>query len=219
VLVPDQPPVFGPESIVFGPTIINAGRRTTSATLSNQTGDTVDLRTISIDPAVEGPFSLLSDTCSNTQLPVGGGCMIEVQFAPIAVGPASAFLTAELSDGSVITASLSGEGSAEPTLDVVPKVAGAGQVVTVFGAGFPADSTVEFSWDVAAGSESVLVDPDGTFAHVVVVLPNTPMGPVTVEVAGQVDLFNDVEGELLISGSGRTNTAVLREVASRPYGR
>ena len=144
--------------------------------------------------------------------------MIEVQFAPTAVGAASAFLTAELSDGSVVTASLSGEGTAEPTLDVVPEVAAAGQVVTVFGAGFPADSTVEFSWDVVAGSESVVVDPDGTFAHVVVVLPNTPMGPVTVEVAGQVDLFNDVEGELLISGSGGSNTAALRDGVSRPYG-
>jgi hypothetical protein len=219
VLVPDEPPVFDPQSIEFAPTIINAGRRTATATLSNQTGDTINLRTISIDPAVEGTFTVLSDTCSNTQLPVGGGCMIEVQFAPTVVGEASAFLTAELSDGSVVTASLSGEGTAEPTLDVVPEVAAAGQVVTVFGAGFPADSTVEFSWDVVAGSEFVVVDPDGTFAHVVVVLPNTPMGPVSVEVAGQLDQFNDVEGELLISGSGGSNMAVLRDGVSRPYGR
>jgi hypothetical protein len=145
--------------------------------------------------------------------------MIEVQFAPTVVGPASAFVTAELSDGSVVTASLSGEGTAEPTLDVVPEVAAVGQVVTVFGAGFPADSTVEFSWDVVAGSEPIPVDPDGTFAHVVVVLPNTPTGPITVEIAGQPDVFNEVSGELLISGSGRTNTAVLRDGVSRPYGR
>ena len=219
VLVPDPPPVFDPVSIEFAPTIINAGRRTATITLSNPTSDTINLRTISIEPAVEGPFSVLSDTCSNTQLPVGGGCMVEVQFAPTAIGAASGLLTMEISDGSVVTASLSGEGSAEPTLDVVPEVAAVGQVVTVFGAGFPADSTVEFSWEVVAGSEPVVVDPDGTFAHVVVILPNTSIGPVTVEVAGQPDVFNDVSGELLISGSGGSSTAVLRDGVSRPYGR
>jgi hypothetical protein len=104
-----------------------------------------------------------------------------------------------------------GDGSAEPTLDVVPGVAAPGQVVTVFGAGFPAGAIVEFSRLGVAEVDQLAVDPDGTFAHVFVVLPNTPSGPMTLMVAAQPDLFGDVAGELLVSGRTAASTAVFRD--------
>jgi hypothetical protein len=134
-----------------------------------------------------------------------------VQFAPVAIGVANAVVTFRLGDGSIVTATLVGDGVPEPTLDLVPAVAGAGQTVTVFGAGFPPASTVELTQPGVALPQPVVVDPDGTFAHVVVVLPNTPTGPVLLAVAGQVDRFDDVDAELLVSSRGAASDgAALR---------
>ena len=99
--------------------------------------------------------------------------------------------------GSVVSAQLDGDGSAEPTLDPVPAVASPGQVVTVFGAGFPAGVSVELQHGTQ--SDQVTVDGTGTFAHVFVVMPRTPSGPMELTVIGQLDLFADVTDELLVS--------------------
>ena len=193
----------------FEPTIVNAGRRTQPVTLFNATPSSIAVGAVSVDPA--GPFSIVSDGCVGPSLAPAGSCAVEVQFAPIDLGAASAVVTFRLGDGSAVTATLVGDGVPEPTLDLLPAVAGAGQTVTVFGAGFPPASTVELTQPGVAISQSVVVDPDGTFAHVVVVLPNTPTGPVLLAVAGQVDRFDDVDAELLVSSRGATSDgAALR---------
>ena len=63
-----------------------------------------------------------------------------------------------------------------------------------------------------ASPEPVFVDADGTFAHVVVVLPHTPTGPVLLTVTGQPDVFDDVSAELLVStrGSASSDAALRR---------
>jgi hypothetical protein len=122
-----------------------------------------------------------------------------VQFAPIAVGPESAIVTFRFADGSLATAELFGEGVPEPTLDLLPAVAGSGQTVTVFGAGFPPGVTVELSRPGTSTVEPITVDADGTFAHVIVVLPNTPSGSASLSVSGQPDVFGDVAAELVVS--------------------
>jgi hypothetical protein len=129
--------------VTFEPTVVDAGRRTQPVILTNAGSRTLDVVGASID--VAGAFAVVGDTCSGAPLAPGSSCSIEVQFAPIAVGPASAFVTFRLSDGSLVTGELSGEGVPEPTLDLVPAVAGSGQTVTVFGAGFPPGTTVELS--------------------------------------------------------------------------
>jgi hypothetical protein len=131
------------------------------------------------------------------------------------VGPANDLLTFDLADGTAVAAALVGDGSAEPTLDVLPGVAAPGQVVTVFGAGFPAGSVVEFSRSTVPDVTQLTVDADGTFANVFVVLPNTPSGPMTLTVAAQPDSFGDVTGELLVSSrSSDSNTAAFRNAGS-----
>ncbi len=97
-------------------------------------------------------------------------------------------------------------------------MAAPGQVVTVFGAGFPAGAVVEFSRSTVPDVDQVTVDPDGTFAHVFVVLPNTPSGPMALFVAAQPDSFGEVTGELLVSNrSGDSNTAAFRDSAGSTW--
>lgn len=193
----------------FGPTVVDAGRRTQPVTLTNATVRTLQVSSSFID--IPDVFSITSDGCTGTSLAPGASCAIDVQFAPITVGRAIAGVTFRMSDGTVVTAALDGDGVPEPTLDVVPAVAGAGQTVTVFGAGFPANTTVEFSQPGTSIAEPIVVDANGTFAHVVVVLPNTPTGPAVLGVWGQPDAFADVVAELLVSSRSATSAdAALR---------
>lgn len=202
----------------FGLTVVDAGRRTQPVTLTNAANRAVQVTTVSIDrPDV---FVIAIDGCTGMSLAPGASCVVDVQFAPNTVGSASAAVVFGLSDGTVVTASLAGEAVPGPTLDVVPAVAGAGQTVTVFGVGFPAGSTVEFSQPGTSTAEPIIVDANGTFAHVVVVLPNTSTGPAALGVRGQPDAFNDVVAELLVSSRGATSAdAALRGALAGGLGR
>ena len=202
----------------FAPTVVDAGRRTQPVTLTNATDRAVQVTTVSID--LPDVFVIATDGCTGMSLTPGASCVVDVQFAPITVGSALAAVVFGLSDGTVVTAALDGEGVPEPTLDVVPAVAGAGQTVTVFGVGFPAGSTVEFSQPGTSTAEPIVVDANGTFAHVVVVLPNTLTGPAVLGVRGQPDAFDDVVAELLVSSRGATSAdAALRGALAGALGR
>ncbi len=204
--------------VAFGATVVDAGRRTQPVTLTNASGNAVQISGASID--VPEVFTIVSDACTGVSIEPGATCVVEVQFAPITAGPANGSVVFRLFDGSVVTASLVGEGVPGPTLDLVPAVAGAGQTVTVFGAGFPAGSTIELSQPGAAVAAPIVVDGDGTFAHVVVVLPNTSSGPAVLAVAGQPDAFDDVAAELLVSSRGASSgDTAVRSGPSRPLGR
>jgi len=202
----------------FAPTVVDAGRRTQPVTLTNATDRAVQVTTVSID--LPDVFVIATDGCTGMSLTPGASCVVDVQFAPITVGSALAAVVFGLSDGTVVTAALDGEGVPEPTLDVVPAVAGAGQTVTVFGVGFPAGSTVEFSQPGTSTAEPIVVDANGTFAHVVVVLPNTLTGPAVLGVRGRPDAFSDVVAELLVSSRGATSAdAALRGALAGALGR
>jgi hypothetical protein len=199
--------------IRFEPTIVGAGRRTATSTLTAGRATTV----ASVE-VVSGPFVVAADACSGLSLPAAGSCTVEVDFRPDVVGPVTGFLTFRLGDGSVVSAQLDGDGSAEPTLDPVPAVATPGQVVTVFGAGFPAGASVELLHGIQR--DQVVVDADGTFAHVFVVMPHTPAGPMELTVVGQVDLFADVTDELLVSSrSVGSGSAAFRDSIVTGLGR
>ena len=221
---PSFVPGFGADLTVsaspanFGLTVVDAGRRTQPVTLTNAANRAVQVTTVSID--LPDVFVIAIDGCTGMSLTPGASCVVDVQFAPNTVGSAFAAVVFGLSDGTVVTASLDGEAVPGPTLDVVPAVAGAGQTVTVFGVGFPAGSTVEFSQPGTSTAEPIIVDANGTFAHVVVVLPNTSTGPAALGVRGQPDAFNDVAAELLVSSRGATSAdAALRGALAGGLGR
>jgi hypothetical protein len=194
--------------VTFEPTVIDAGRRTQPVNLTNTGSRTLQVVSASID--VPDVFTVVGDTCSGSPVAPSSSCALEVQFAPIAVGPVNATVTFRLADGALVVAQLAGEGVPEPTLDLVPAVAGAGQTVTVFGAGFPPGVTVELSRPGTSTFEPIAVDADGTFAHVIVVLPNTPTGSALLTVNSQPDAFHDVMAQLLVSsrGSASAGTAL-----------
>ncbi|HUS44223.1 MAG TPA: hypothetical protein VMY16_16290 [Ilumatobacteraceae bacterium] len=205
-------------SVVFEPTVVAAGRRTAPVTMTNPTASAVGISSTSVEGA--DAFTIVSDGCSGVVVAAGGSCVVEVRFAPTTLGRSVGSATFRLLDGSLVTATLEGEGVAAPTLDLVPAVAGAGQTVTVFGAGFVAGSTVELNQPGVAVSEPVVVDADGTFAHVIVVLPNTPTGPASLMINGQPDVFDDVIAQLLVSSRGSTSAdTALRSGPVRAGGR
>jgi hypothetical protein len=206
-------PTAGP--VVFERTVVDAGRRVLPVTLFNSSTNTVGITLVSVDGG--GPFSIVSDLCSGLRLAPSSSCAVDVQFAPTAVGVVTGLVTFQLDDGTIATASVDGEGVPGPTLDLLPAVAGAGQTVTVFGVGFPPGSTVQLTQPGVALPQPVVVDAAGTFAHVVVVLPNTPTGPVLLTVVGQPDTFADVDAELLVSSRGATSGgAAVRSGPSSP---
>jgi hypothetical protein len=204
--------------VSFEPTVVEAGRRVAPVVLANGSSLPIEVAGASID--VPGAFAVVADNCTGTTIAPGSSCAVDVQFAPVSVGRVNAILTFRLVDGSLVRAALDGEGASEPTLALVPAVAGAGQTVTVFGAGFPSGATVELSRPGSSTPELIVVEVDGTFAHVVVVLPNTPVGSVLLEVPGQPDAFGDVAAELLVSSRGDTSSdAALRGGPGGMFGR
>jgi hypothetical protein len=203
--------------VTFDPTVVDAGRRTQPVILTN-----VGARTLRVaSAALQGPgaFTLVGDTCTGSSVAPGSTCSVEVRFAPGEEGSVTATVTFRLADGSLVTALVAGTAVPAPTLDLVPAVAGAGQTVTLFGAGFPPGAAVELSRPGTSTIESITVDVDGTFAHVIVVLPNTAVGSSSLSVDGQPDVFGDVAVELVVSNRRATSAdAALRGGPAGPLG-
>ncbi len=212
-------PFVQPPTVSFAPAIADVGRTTAVVTLTNPGSDSVGPAGVRLDPSTPAPFAVVVDACSGASLAPGASCSVELSFAPAGIGSFSGLVSFDLAGGTTVSATLVGEGTPEPVLTPVPAVAAAGQVVTVFGAGFPAGATVELIRTGAPDGDQITVDPDGSFAHVFVIMPRTPSGPLTMTVAGQVDLFADVTAEVLVSDRSSGSDAALRDSVSSPFGR
>lgn len=201
-------PTFEPAAFEFAPTIVADGRRTAQVILNNSGTESITISSVDVQPADAG-FVVDTTTCAGV-LAGGRQCAVTVSFAPTVTGEGTANLVATLADGTALTSALRGIGAPQPVLSVLPGVATNGQVVTVFGAGFPVGAIVEFSWNRGQVVSNITIDDLGTFAQTLVVLPNTATGPIDVLVAGQTDLFGDVTVSVLVTDhGGRGSTAVL----------
>ena len=199
---------FIPATFEFAPTIIDAGRRTATIDLSNPTSSSITVSSIEVDTAGAADFTIDASAC--TTIEAGDTCTITIVFAPTETGERTATVVATLSDGSTATIALRGIGAPEPVIDVVPGVAANNQVVAVVGSGFPAGATIELDWHDGLVTRAVVTSDIGGFTQSLVVLPNTPSGPVDITVAGQTDLFGDIATTMLVAdASSRSNTAVL----------
>lgn len=202
------PLAFSPSSFEFAPTIVVDGRRRAAIELRNPGSLATTVLDVAIVDDATGAYSIAATTCGGT-LVAGAGCTIEVDFAPTVEGVAGATLLATEDDGRSTSIALSGVGAPPPSITVIPGVAGPGQVVTVRGSGFPAGAVVELWWADGLVTADVAVGEAGAFDEPIVVLPNTLTGPVPIVVLGQVDLFGDVVGEMIVAGAGsRSNPAV-----------
>lgn len=187
---------FEPAGLTFGPTVIGAGRATSTIVLLDPDGATG----VVVDVRIESggtDFTVAENPCTGSVVPAGG-CPIEVLFAPVATGSITATLVAEFADGTIVRAQLTGTASPPPTLSVSPSVADPGQVVALSGAGFPVGRSVQVGWLDGRMRRSINVDADGSFREPLVVLPSSRSGPTEVTVLGQPDLFDDVTATLLV---------------------
>ena len=153
---------------------------------------TIDAATLNGDPS----FAIAADDCSGVALGAGRRCTITIDFAPTAIGEAATELVIGIVGGRELSARLDGVGARPPQLSVFPASARGGQVVTVRGEGFPTGLVVEVTAGLVA--DDVVVDPTGAFAHPLVVMANTPSGPIDVMAAGQIDQFDDVVAEMFV---------------------
>ncbi len=209
---------FVPVAVDFSPTIVGAGRQTTTFSITNPTAQSVEVIDLSIGGDTGGAFSIVENGCESASIPAGGTCTVVVAFAPVAIGSTSATITAILSNGDTAGAMLGGTGAPPPTLTVVPGVASSGQVVTVQGSGFPAGIAVSLTWLGDAITEPIQTDANGSFVETLLVLPRTPRGPSSAVVAGQTDQFSTVVGDVLIAGTSDRSSSVLTHSAGSPFG-
>ena len=205
-----RPATFDPAAFEFAPTIIDAGRRTADVELVNPSSIALTVTDVDIDPVTGSDFAIDASTCGGV-LPAGSRCVITISFAPTATGEATANIVARFGNGTTATSALRGLGADAPVIEVRPGVASNGQVVSIFGFGFPAGADVELSWRNGLVERTLVIDDRGEFVATMVVLPNTGRGPTELTVAGQTDLFRDVTTSLLVSDSpDRTPSVVFR---------
>jgi len=195
-----------PTAFEFAPTIIDAGSRTAAIELTNPTTRTVTVASVAAE--ADGSADFRVDAAACTTLAPGATCTVKVVFAPTATGERTTTVVAVMSDDTTASVALRGIGAPEPTISVLPGVASNGQVVAVVGSGFPAGAVVEFTWNDGTPA-SVVIDDQGGFSKTVVVLPNTPGGPLGLAVAAQTDLFGEVSTTMLVSDSASRDNAAL----------
>ena len=205
---PIEAATFVPMGVDFSPTIVGAGRQATTLSLSNPTSRSLDVVDVSIQNDPDAAYSIIDSTCDDGPVPSGGACTVTVAFAPVTLGASAATLVATLGDGSSTTGLLGGSGAPPPILAVIPGVASSGQVVAIQGSGFPAGLTVDLTWLDSATSELIQTDATGSFVVTMIVLPHTPRGPGTAVVAGQIDQFSTVVGDVLITDTSDRSSPV-----------
>ena len=208
-LVPGAGVTFSPATFDFAPTIVDAGRRVATIEIVNASTTAVSIVGVRLEPQ-NAPFEIVETACAGETLAGNSRCSVDVAFAPTDQGEASVRVIAQLDGGVEIEATLNGEGAPPPTLRFVPGVATVGQVITLRGAGFPTGLTVSVTLENGLFDGEVVVTDAGTFDVPVVVLPNTPQGPIAANVAAQDDQFAEVATTMVItSTSDRSSPSVL----------
>ena len=104
-------PSFSPASLSFGSVKVGKGGGTQTITVKNVGNVVLRVFTVSLQGANPGDFKLISTSCSNAALAVGGSCTISVQFKPTAVGTRTAVVNFPCDDAvRAYTVPLAGTG-------------------------------------------------------------------------------------------------------------
>ncbi len=97
----------------LGAVALGGATTQTVLTLTNTATQPLRLGTARVAGPQAGEFALAGDTCSASEVRVGGACSITARFAPDAIGPRNASLTIP-EGGDVTTVALAGVGTAPP---------------------------------------------------------------------------------------------------------
>jgi hypothetical protein len=104
--------MFAPASVAFGD-VPKGGEVAQSVTVTNNGPDTL---AIDGSQPITGPEAAEFRSGSGCNLPPGQTCQVGVTFSPRSVGPATASLTLETSDGPLGPIPLSGTGTPNPVI-------------------------------------------------------------------------------------------------------
>lgn len=164
-------------------------------TVGNGTEGDLTLSVVALSGEQATDFAVEGGSCVvGGVLPSAGTCTVRVVFTPSARGLRAATLVvaAGLTSGGApalvqrVTASLRGRGDSGPILRFTPVVTRAGSVATLRGERFPPLSDVVLTWR-QPGLPLPLratTDAGGTFLLRIVVRPDEPLGPRTIDASG-----------------------------------
>lgn len=112
--VPPPPVGLTPTSHNFGSVSVGGNSAIKTFSLSNPAPTPIPVGTF----AVAGPFTLLGSTCTSS-LPPASSCDTDVKFSPVAAGAATGTLQVT-AGGTVLSSTLSGNGTLVPALVISP---------------------------------------------------------------------------------------------------
>ena len=152
-------------------------------------------------------FVVTDNGCQGASLAPGASCAVTVVYTPSAVGPAAAILTAGSPDASA-TAALSGEGTLQPMLRLLPDVIGLGGVGIAVGAGFVPNMSVQLQWDGSSGMIAATTDATGALEVQIPIRLDDVTGPRTLRAVDQPGLFTGISTPaLIVPGSAHPPTS------------
>jgi hypothetical protein len=117
---------ISPPTFDYGQVVDGATSTVESYTVTNSGLSASGKLTVALGGANAADFVLDSTTCG-AKLAAGASCTVQVQFAPAAVGPADATVSATASPGGTATAALQGAGVTAAALSITPATFDFGQ--------------------------------------------------------------------------------------------
>lgn len=167
-----------PPAYAFGTYETGAISPPQTFTVTNGGQGVLRIATVLVVGANYAEFPIVTDGCTGRDLSTDSNCAIQVQFAPVSVGPLSATISIPSNDPDTPTASVTLSGSgAVPLTRTITATAGTGGTISPSGAvSVPYDGTQTFTivpglgyqiLDVAVDGVSVGALSSYTFVHVV----------------------------------------------------
>jgi hypothetical protein len=203
-LVPEVGPVPGvgaltidPDVIDFGTTLVGAPLPPRSATVTNTGAAAVTISSSTIGGPGQSRFAIAIDGCTGAVLAPGTSCSVSLGAIVDVSGAHTATLTVAAGPLSAVT-TLRVSASFDPVLTVSPAVVRPGEVAIVVGVGFPANTTIDLTFD-GVPWQSVTTDQFGGFRKGAVLLaPFSDPGNVIIAAVDQ-PTFTGIEAPLLIN--------------------
>ena len=185
-----------PNPVDFGQVAVGIGSPIQTVTVTN-----VGTAAGQILTDLGGPnpdeFFVARNGCNEVTLAPSDSCTMDIMMIPLAGGlrEASLILTAGGASGDV---AMFGDGHFAPQLVATPAAITTDGFTTVVGLGFPPDQTFDVHVDPTDLVLTVTSDAQGQFRVLLTALPKLTLGNYVLRVDGQADVFELVQGQLVV---------------------